>query len=86
MSRGTEEESVDDDSAEGDDYNVPWERSKEDIAQAFSHFTYRYSRRKLLVCDLQGEEKASQTSSGLINVVRSATLFRRESLALNNEK
>ena len=25
-----------------------------DIPQAFSHFTYRYTRRKLLVCDLQG--------------------------------
>ena len=26
----------------------------EDIPQAFSHFTYRYTKRKLLVCDLQG--------------------------------
>jgi Mg-chelatase subunit ChlD len=25
-----------------------------DIPQAFSHFTYRYTKRKLLVCDLQG--------------------------------
>ena len=25
-----------------------------DIPQAFSHFTYRFTRRKLLVCDLQG--------------------------------
>jgi len=25
-----------------------------DIPQAFSHFTYRYTRRKMLVCDLQG--------------------------------
>jgi hypothetical protein len=25
-----------------------------DIPQAFSHFTYRYTRRKSLVCDLQG--------------------------------
>lgn len=25
-----------------------------DIPQAFSHFTYRYTQRKLLVCDLQG--------------------------------
>ena len=26
----------------------------EDIPQAFSHFTYRYTKRRLLVCDLQG--------------------------------
>ena len=25
-----------------------------DIPQAFSHFTYRYTKRRLLVCDLQG--------------------------------
>lgn len=40
---------------------VPIRFTAADIPQAFSHFTYAYTRRKMLVCDLQGvlDEAAS---------------------------
>ncbi|CAN0477608.1 unnamed protein product, partial [Hapterophycus canaliculatus] len=31
----------------------------ESYVQAFSHFSYRYTRRRLLVCDLQGVQSTS---------------------------
>jgi hypothetical protein len=34
----------------------------DDIPQAFSHFTYRYTHRKVLVCDLQGVLNLNPTS------------------------
>lgn len=34
----------------------------DDIPQAFSHFTYRFTKRRLLVCDLQGV--LTQSASG----------------------
>ena len=51
-----EEDSATDD--EDEEAKVPTEVPipirPEDIPQAFSHFTYRFTKRKLLVCDLQG--------------------------------
>ena len=41
-----------DDECKEEEIDEPF--SIEDIPQAFSHFTYRFTKRKLLVCDLQG--------------------------------
>lgn len=54
-SEGEEDEEEEDDNAFGDEQvkglaGVPAEA----FPQAFSHFTYRYTQRKKLVCDLQG--------------------------------
>jgi len=61
LSRGTfgilEEGDEEDESDSEDEYEENTEDDHirlEDIPQAFSHFTYRYTKRKLLVCDLQG--------------------------------
>ena len=53
----TEIDDEDEDSEEDDDdsgIDVEESISIEDIPQAFSHFTYRYTHRRFLVCDLQG--------------------------------
>jgi len=34
--------------------------SKDEVAQAFSHFTFIFSRKKMLICDLQGVYDSSQ--------------------------
>jgi len=55
ISEDTEEE--DDDSSTDDAHEILRDDNHfeiEDIPQAFSCFTYRYSNRRLLVCDLQG--------------------------------
>ena len=55
-----EECSEEDEDEEYDDSDSDKDNTKEynidplDIPQAFSHFTYRYTKRQLLVCDLQG--------------------------------
>jgi hypothetical protein len=47
-------ESDEDEDGEEDDDGEDMPISIAEIPQAFSHFTYRYTRRKVLVCDLQG--------------------------------
>ena len=60
MEEEEEEEGEDDEEGEIE----PSYKIKEcDIPQAFSHFTYRYSRRKSLVCDLQGVLSPATRSS-----------------------
>ena len=54
-----EEEADDSEEDEGEEGEGPADKKDEpicvaDIPQAFSHFTYRFTKRKLLVCDLQG--------------------------------
>ncbi len=52
-----EEEEDEDSDFEDDSYEANTEEHKIDpldIPQAFSHFTYRFTKRQLLVCDLQG--------------------------------
>jgi len=58
-----ESEEEDDEDDEDDDFNAVARRhpavakievSAADIPQAFSHFSYQFSKRKMLVCDLQG--------------------------------
>lgn len=53
----SEEENDDDSDYDGDSYEENTEDYKIDsldVPQAFSHFTYRFTKRRLLVCDLQG--------------------------------
>jgi len=53
--RGRDEDYLSDDDDEENDGEQDGESiCLADIPQAFSHFTYRYTKRKLLVCDLQG--------------------------------
>lgn len=58
IAESDEEEDTDDseeeDTDEDDDGECDVCIRVEEIPQAFSHFTYRYTRRRLLVCDLQG--------------------------------
>jgi hypothetical protein len=49
-----EEETDDSEKSEEDATRGDPEISVADIPQAFSHFTYRYTQRRVLVCDLQG--------------------------------
>lgn len=49
-----EDEDEDDDELEDEGEAEATPICIEDIPQAFSHFTHRYTKRKLLVCDLQG--------------------------------
>jgi hypothetical protein len=51
---GDEEENDDDDDTELPDGRELCSFAIDEIPQAFSHFTFRYTKRKLLVCDLQG--------------------------------
>jgi len=49
-----EYEEEDDDEDAASETDAPISINPADIPQAFSHFTHRYTNRKMLVCDLQG--------------------------------
>ena len=49
-----EDEETDSDEEEAPQPGDDDEICIDDIPQAFSHFTYRYTQKKVLVCDLQG--------------------------------
>ena len=50
----TEEEQEDSEEEDVEGLVGPCHFSETDVAQAFSHFTWRYTKRTMLVCDLQG--------------------------------
>lgn len=56
-----EDEEADSDEEEAPQPGDDDEICIDDIPQAFSHFTYRYTQRKVLVCDLQGVLSSSST-------------------------